>query len=243
MVRQDPENVLQDIASDFWPVWFLALGQMMFFVSGVIEIRYQLGYLIIGSAVVVIILGVHRRRTNWVWSGMPRGGILKAVTSLIGGSLFVFAVTSWSSLANPKFFAWGAAVGRIVFCKILQASNILYFSKREYAQACAGQVRAAGAASTDNGQPAQSGDDLLTRFSRVYSAIVVVIFLAFLWYSGFVLGNSSHDPTDAQFAPIEYRARVYYVTPRQKNALCSARDGQHCWHLIIFGVSYCRLSG
>lgn len=216
MVHQDPANPLQDIAIDFWLVWFLVLGQMMLLVSGVIEIRYLLGYLIVGSAVVVIFLGVHRRRTNWVWPGMSRRGILKAVTSLIGGSLFVFAATSWNSLATPKFFAWGAAVGLIVFCKILQASNILYFSKREYAQACAGQVRAAGAASTDNGQLAQSGDDLLTRFSRVYAAIVAVIFLAFFWYTGFILGNSSHDPTDTQFASIEYRARVYYITPLQK---------------------------
>ena len=178
MIRKDPENALQDLAIDFWLVWFLLLGQMVFFVSGVIEIRYQLGYLIIGSALVVVILVFHRRRTNWVWPGMPRGGILKAVTSLIGGFLFVFAATSWSSPANPRFFAWGAAVGLIVFCKILQATNILYFLKRKYAQACAGQVRAAAAVSTDPGKPVQSDDDLLTRFSRIYSAIAVVIFLA-----------------------------------------------------------------
>lgn len=245
MVYKDPANPLQDIAIDFWLIWLLALGQMVFFVSGVIDIRYQLGYLIAGSAAVAGILGVHRRRTNWVWPGMSRRGILKAVTSLIGGSLFVFAATSWSSLANPKFFAWGAAVGLIVFCKILQASNVLYFSKRKYAQACKGQVRTAAGVPIDKGQPAQSDDDLLTRFSRVYSTFVVVIFLASFWYSGFVLGNSSQDPTDAQFALIEYRARVYYVTPLQKTLYVLLETGSIVGILssFVFRIAAYRVEG
>lgn len=108
MVRKDPEKVLQDIAIDFWLVWFLVLGQMVFFVSGVIEIRYQLGYFLV----------------FWICLG--------------------------------KFLP------RSHGCPI-----------------CTHKI---------------SCSSLLCHASA-------------------------------------------------KNSLCSARDGQHCWHLIIFGVSDCRLSG
>jgi hypothetical protein len=158
---------------------------MVFFVFKTVDIRYQLWYLIVGSAVVVVILGFHRRRTKWVWPGASRRGIQLAVTSLVVGFIFVLAVSLWNSPINPKFFAWSAAVGIIVLCKVLHALNVLYFSKRKYAQACEGRVQVAA---TDKGQPVQSDDDLLTRFSRIYSIVAVVIFVAFFLYSGAVLG-------------------------------------------------------
>lgn len=225
MVNEDPDNVLQDVPIDFWLVWLLVLGQMVFFVSGVIDSRYQLWYLIAGSVVVTVILWFHRRQTKWVWPGTSWRGVQMAVTSLITGFIFFVAVCLWNSSLNSKVFAWGTGLGLIVLCKVLHGLNGLYFSKRKYALACTAQVRAAAAAATGKGQPVQSDDDLLTRISRIYSAVAVVIFLMFFLYSGAVLGNSSLEPTDVQFAPIEYHGRVHYVTPLQKTLLILLETG------------------
>lgn len=216
MVHEDPDSVLQDVAIDFWLVWLFFFGQMVFFLFGIIDSRYQLLYLIAGSTVVAVILGIHRRRTKWVWPGASRRGAQMAVTSLITGFILLLAVCLWSSSLNSKVFAWGTGLGLIVLCKVLHALNVLYFSKRKYALACTAQVRPAAAAAIDKGQPVRSDGDLLTRISRIYSTVAVVIFLVFFLYSGAALRNSSMEPTDVQFAPIEYHSRVYYVTPLQK---------------------------
>lgn len=216
MLHEHSDKVLQDVAIDFWLVWLFVVGQLMFFVSGAIDSRYQPWYLIAGSALVTVILWFHRRRTKWVWPGASRKGVQMAVTSFVSGFILFLAVCLWSSSLNSKVFAWGTGLGLIVLCKVLHALNVLYFSKRKYALACTAQVRPAAAAATDKGQPVRSDDDLLTRISRIYSTVAVVIFLVFFLYSGAALRNSSMEPTDVQFAPIEYHSRVYYVTPLQK---------------------------
>lgn len=225
MVNEDPDSVLQDVAIDFWLVWLFVLGQIVFFVSGFIDNRYQLWYSIAGSVVVAVILGFHRRRTKWVWPGTSRKGAQMAVTSLIAGFILFLAVCLWNSSLNSRVFAWGTGIGLIVLCKVLHAMNVLYFSKRKYALACTAQVRSVAAPATGKRHPVQSDDDLLTRFSRVYLTVAVVIFLMFFLYSGAVLGNSSLVPTDVQFAPIEYHGRVYYVTPLQKTLLILLETG------------------
>lgn len=225
MVNEAPDNVLQDVPIDFWLVWLFVFGQMVFFVSGVIDGRYQLWYLIVGGALVAVILGLYRRRTKWAWPGASWRGVQMAVTSLITGFIFFVAVCLWNSSLNSKVFTWGTGIGLIVLCKVHHAVNVIYSSKRKYALACTAQVRAAAAAATGKGQPVQSDDDLLTRISRIYSAVAVVIFLMFFLYSGAVLGNSSLEPTDVQFAPIEYHGRVYYVTPLQKTLLILLETG------------------
>lgn len=225
MVNEDPDNVLQDIAIDFWLVWLFVFGQIIFFVSGAVDSSYQLWYLIAGSALVAVVLRFHRRRTKWVWPGTSRRGVQMAVTSLITGFILLVAVRLWSSSLNARVFAWGTGIGLIVLCKVLHALNVIYFLKRKYALACTAQIRAVAVAATGKSQPVQSDDDLLTRFSRIYSTVTVVIFLMFFLYSGAVLGNSSLEPTDVQFAPIEYHSRVYYVTPLQKTLLILLEAG------------------
>lgn len=225
MVNEDPDGVLQDVAIDFWLVWLLVFGQIMFFVSGAIDNRYQLWYLIAGSVAVTVILWFHRRQTKWVWPGASWRGVQMAVTSLITGFIFFVAVCLWNSSLNSKVFTWGTGIGLIVLCKVLHAVNVIYFSKRKYALACTAQIRAVAAAATDKSQPVQSDDDLLTRFSRIYSTVAVVFLLMFFLYSGAVLGNSSLEPTDAQFARIEYHGRIYYVTPLQKTLLILLETG------------------
>lgn len=225
MVHEDRDSVLQDVAIDFWLVWLFVAGQLVFFVSGVIDSRCQLWYLIAGSVAVTVILWFHRRRTKWVWPGASWRGVQMAVTSLITGFIFFMAVCLWNSSLNARVFAWGTGIGLIVLCKVLHALNVLYFSKRKYALACTAQIRAVAAAATDKSQPVQSDDDLLARFSRIYSTVAVVFLLMFFLYSGAVLGNSSLEPTDAQFAPIEYHGRIYYVTPLQKTLLILLETG------------------
>lgn len=225
MVHEDRDSVLQDVAIDFWLVWLFVVSQLVFFVSGVIDSRYQLWYLIAGSVAVTVILWFHRRRTKWVWPGMSRRGVQMAVMSLITGIIFFVAVCSWSSSLNVRVFAWGTGIGLIVLCKVLHALNVLCFSKRKYALACTVQIRAVAAAANGKSQSVQSDDDLLTRFSRIYSTVAVVIFLMFFLYSGVVLGNSSLEPRDVQFAPIEYHGRTYYVTPLQKTLLILLETG------------------